>query len=272
MKINSPMNKKDWDETAEQYLKNRQKVEKIENWYTYYVGQAYFKASQKGLKYLKGKRKINLLKTDLWEEVVETGRSIFEKLSQIKKKRISLYAVDLSTVLVEKAKKITKEVNIQQGDIRNLPFKNDFFDIILDLSTLDHVPTKDHKQVFVEYQRVLKKGGVLVLVFLRKSPVLSLINFRAKIRGKKPLVDDQSCFASAENETKEKLKNLFDLKEEYCLGSILLMSLLTRGVRPIINRSPYTLLNWILKLEYSRFSKLFLKTFADLYLIIGIKK
>jgi len=272
IKIELSGSKADWDRVAKKYLSKRSLVSQIENWYTHYIGQAYLKAAKKGLMYLKERPEINLLKTDLWEEVVERGRNILEKIAQLKKGNLNLYAIDISPVLVNKAKKLIKNAIINEGDVRNLPFSNNFFDIILDLSTLDHISQNYHNQVFAEYCRVLKKEGILVLVFFRKSPVLSLINIWAKVRGRKPLIDNQLCFAFAEKEVKEKLKKLFEIKEEYCIGSILLMSLLTRGARKIINKPPYTFMNLILKLEYSRLSKYLFKGFSELSLVIARKK
>lgn len=43
------------------------------------------------------------------------------------------------------------------GNIRGLPFKDQVFDIVLDLSTIDH--TTNPERTIKEYRRVLKMGG-----------------------------------------------------------------------------------------------------------------
>jgi len=51
--------------------------------------------------------------------------------------------------------------NLINGDIRYLPYKNNTFDLIIDLSTIDHVP--ETIQVINEYNRVLKKNGTILI-------------------------------------------------------------------------------------------------------------
>jgi len=57
--------------------------------------------------------------------------------------------------------KMYPEREIIQGDLTNIPKPNEYFDVILDLSTLDHIP--DYKKALDEYQRVLAKDGVFYL-------------------------------------------------------------------------------------------------------------
>jgi SAM-dependent methyltransferase len=52
--------------------------------------------------------------------------------------------------------------NAVQGDIRNLPFSNEEFSTVLDLSTIDHVP--DYKKAIQQYHRVLKNDGIALIV------------------------------------------------------------------------------------------------------------
>jgi len=45
------------------------------------------------------------------------------------------------------------------GDIRKLPYKKRFFDVVVDVVTIQHVPFSDHKKVYSEIFRVLKPKG-----------------------------------------------------------------------------------------------------------------
>lgn len=65
---------------------------------------------------------------------------------------------------IDMALSLHPELNIVQGDIRELPFRRQEFDLIIDLSTIDHIPPKDIPQVVNEYDRVLKPGGKILLV------------------------------------------------------------------------------------------------------------
>lgn len=57
-----------------------------------------------------------------------------------------------------------KRVSIEQGDIRQLEFDDNYFDTIIDLSTIDHIAPKDVPSVFDWYKRVLKKDWKLLMV------------------------------------------------------------------------------------------------------------
>ena len=53
-------------------------------------------------------------------------------------------------------------IDIRQGDICNLPYEQETFDIVLDLSTIDHV--EHYTAALDEYKRVLKPGGAALIV------------------------------------------------------------------------------------------------------------
>lgn len=66
--------------------------------------------------------------------------------------------------------KTTKEDNIcaVQGNILHLPFADETFDLILTCGVLEYVPLEDG---FREFERVMKKGGKLVLIPIKPSIV-----------------------------------------------------------------------------------------------------
>lgn len=72
------------------------------------------------------------------------------------------YGVDISPKSIEVAKKYYKEAKV--GDItKKIPFKNNFFDIVLSISTLHH--TFDHiNEVVSEVKKVLKNNGLFIII------------------------------------------------------------------------------------------------------------
>lgn len=68
--------------------------------------------------------------------------------------------VDISDEALRYAKKRGK---VRKGDITNLDFKENTFDVVLCMDVLYHMWVKDETQALKEFQRVLKKGGVLLL-------------------------------------------------------------------------------------------------------------
>jgi len=114
--------------------------------------------------YLKG-RNCNILKTDLWNEGVEYDRDILIEASKIRIKK-RLVAMDVSPKICTLAKKrLDNRVEIVCASVTNPPFKNQSFDFILDISTIDHLPTEKTNLVIKRYRSVLKDWGALLLIF-----------------------------------------------------------------------------------------------------------
>jgi ubiquinone/menaquinone biosynthesis C-methylase UbiE len=54
-------------------------------------------------------------------------------------------------------------VSTCEGDMADLPFDDDRFDVVTSMLALMHIPVEDRQQVFLEVARVLKPGGRFVL-------------------------------------------------------------------------------------------------------------
>ena len=76
--------------------------------------------------------------------------------------RTHLLEIDPETI--KKAESRFPELIIDAGDIRALPYGDASFDLVIDMSTIDHVPSTDYVQVLSEYDRVLSPWGRLLLV------------------------------------------------------------------------------------------------------------
>ncbi|MBU1864578.1 MAG: class I SAM-dependent methyltransferase [Candidatus Omnitrophica bacterium] len=105
-----------------------------------------------------------ILKTDLNEEAYGADEilfSFFNDMSQV-------FALDISKEIVKKAyeRQIDKHSNHHyiNADVRDLPFQNNAFDLILSTSTLDHfIFVNDFKQSLVELKRILKPKGQMII-------------------------------------------------------------------------------------------------------------
>lgn len=110
--------------------------------------------------WLPDKKGLKLLKFDLYNEATGTegfGEWFIER-------GYKYYGVDISKEVVKLAKKKfstrTDVRNFKVGDIRDLPFKDNFFDIIISLGTIEHI--RENVQAVKEAYRVLKPGGIFV--------------------------------------------------------------------------------------------------------------
>ncbi len=96
---------------------------------------------------------------------VPVGTAVFTHQKYAELERAKITCVDYSEVMIEKAKARfadLKNSNIvcQQGDVGNLEFADQTFDIVLTMNGLHVFPDKE--KAFSETARVLKKGGSFI--------------------------------------------------------------------------------------------------------------
>lgn len=82
--------------------------------------------------------------------------------------------IDISEKMLEKAKKRIartgqKNYTLYLCDCRRLPFEDETFDIVINQYLLDILPVEDFIPILLEFKRVLKKGGRVVLVNMTKG-------------------------------------------------------------------------------------------------------
>jgi SAM-dependent methyltransferase len=224
----------------------------------------YITAIAKVLSYSKS-GELYALKTDLWNEGIETTRDILGTLENIK--NLKLLGTDISAFTCHEAKTRLGQTAIVNADIRNIPFRDGTLDIIFDLSTIDHVPLNQVEEVLSEYQRILKKTALLLLFFWYEGSLLKLARrFRPPSMFQLPPyryyfpIRSVRMFLQARG---------FDVLDEYCtfgMGK----GTLTNAARTS-GRLARLIYSVVLLLEYSVFSRLILKPFCGLVAIIAKK-
>ena len=139
--------KKHWDEVAKKFIPvdTAYSTRVMNNGEWWLFGRYYPK--------LKNQK---VLKLDLWNEA-----NMLPILSRAYEAGMEIYGVDISEEVVEKAHRRFESLNIPHnfvvGDMRQIPFKDESFDCIWTMGTLEHVP--DPEKVVLEMYRVLKPGG-----------------------------------------------------------------------------------------------------------------
>ena len=108
------------------------------------------------------------------------------------------YGIDLA---VHKDRTINKNVILKRVDFEKeqLPFANSFFDVVVMLAVFEHVNEEEVATLLEEVNRVLKKGGLLVMTTPSPwaSPLLWLLS-RASVISKTEIDDHKSAFHMAE--------------------------------------------------------------------------
>lgn len=120
-----------------------------------------------------GRRFRRALKTDLFDEATTGG-----VVPVMRAAADSVVGVDLSRDVVEAARARDPGLEAHVADVRGLPFADDEFDLVVSLSTLDHLANVGEIGAAIrELTRVLAPGGTLALtVDNRANPVVALRN------------------------------------------------------------------------------------------------
>lgn len=153
-----------------------------------------------------------------------------------KKDSINYYGVDSSKKLINIAKSNYPEGNFSIGNITELPYQDNKFDVVFCVATLHHIPSqKLRRQVIAEYSRVLKPGGYLIMTnwnLLNSKWWPRLIKFTfKKILGKNPLdfgdvtrpwkdnygqvQTERYLHALTKKQIKKLLGNQFEIKKQF---------------------------------------------------------
>ena len=84
-------------------------------------------------------------------------------------------ALDLSEDMIKKAERKVKHFDLisrvafKQGNAKQLPYKDNTFDILYNSYMLELFPDKQFEFILAEFKRVLKQNGTLVLVNMSKN-------------------------------------------------------------------------------------------------------
>lgn len=260
MKIKNPGTGILWDREA---LSNRKEELRGD-----YLAGLFHRAIEEALILLPADtRNIKLLKTDLWNEGVDSSKDV---LGYFEKRQISLFGIDVSAEVLRAVH--SSRIHKAQAVISHIPYKDGTFDIVADLSTIDHVPENMIPHVLKEYKRILKPNGVVVIAFdawgffwrmyfsylkhIRKMPV-----------GVFPGTDIQNQFIYPPKVIRKYMLGLeFSLIKEFSIdwfgwtwnraSAPLWNSIMRRHYRKLIN------------MEYSSFSR-HMKIFAKQYVFIA---
>jgi len=106
------------------------------------------------------------------EVALGTGLNFVEILKRNPKGWVD--GVDVSMKMVAKArnrisKTGQKNYTLHLCDCRHLPFEDEAFDVVMNQYLLDILPVEDFIPILLEFKRVLKAGGRIVLVNMTKG-------------------------------------------------------------------------------------------------------
>ena len=75
----------------------------------------------------------------------------------------NLMGCDLAELVIDVAKEKVKSANFSVGNMIDLPYENDSFDVVTFMGSLHHLPFNDIKLAIAQASRILRKGGLMVI-------------------------------------------------------------------------------------------------------------
>ncbi len=234
-------------------------------WFVGYMGSSYRRAVERGLERLSNDRAV-ILKTDLWNECLGAPRNVLGRLAATSQHR--LLAVELSHQRCVEARRLVPQVGSVAGSITALPFRSDSVDLLLDLSTIDHVPEAAVSAAIDEYTRVLHRGGVLVLVSWQSSAPIKL---RLWLKRRLGIPENPGQHYHARGALRSLCADRLTVTEEFAAGTLLVLPM--RALGPALTALPRrvvtTLLDRLVRLEHG--SSSVLRQVAGLYGLVAVK-
>ncbi|MGF1534590.1 MAG: pseudaminic acid biosynthesis-associated methylase [Bernardetiaceae bacterium] len=109
-------------------------------------------------------------------KILEVGCNVGIQLRGLQRLGFTnLYGIELQSYAVERAKQISSQINIIQGSAFDIPFKNDYFDLVMTNGVLIHIAPNDLPKAISEIVRCTKQ---YVLGFEYYSETLQEVNYR----------------------------------------------------------------------------------------------
>ena len=106
------------------------------------------------------KKTYNVTATDMYQEslrglsissCLEVGSNVGNQLKLLQKLGYqNLYGVEINAYAVQKAKELTKNINIIEGSAFDIPFKDGYFDLVFTAGVLIHIHPDDLRRVMKE--------------------------------------------------------------------------------------------------------------------------
>ncbi len=150
---------------------------------------------------------------------VGTGVFVYEKYNKIKNADITCLDYSEDMLNIAGARMSGGDIALMQGDVGNLPFQDETFDIIFSMNGFHVFPDKD--KAFFEITRVLKEDGIFLASFYVEGKGKLADFFAKNILAKKGWL---SLPFDSENSILRRLSNDFILNFFACHGSLIYFS------------------------------------------------
>lgn len=148
-------------------------------------------------------------------KILEVGCGSGGNLWMLANEGFRTYGLDISSKSIQITKKILGKINLKAnlkvGSMTNLPYKNNYFDCIIDVFSSSCLDSKDGQSFLNEAHRTLKKNGSFFSYFPSKNSKM----FKLK---KKKMIDRDTIFNITKKKNAYRINNFpfrFLSKKQY---------------------------------------------------------
>ena len=96
-------------------------------------------------------------------QVLDAGCGAGLPIAQILSRRFDVLGVDFSAAQIQLARKFVPNARFVCQDMTKLDLPEATFDAIVSYYAIIHIPRQEHRSLFVNFQRMLKRGGFALL-------------------------------------------------------------------------------------------------------------
>jgi len=156
-----------WEETSSSYDEELSEITES------YIKYRYFNFIEKLATYTNNKEPY-ILKTDGWDLLYTPKRNPYDLLTKYSAR---IVVTDISSHIVSEINSKYPNIESQVCQVQNIgsTFENRI-DLLIDLSTIDHVPESDVGETIKSYSKALSSNGYGLIVFWKKSWHFYLLN------------------------------------------------------------------------------------------------
>lgn len=104
--------------------------------------------------------------------ILEVGCGTGTNLELYQRHGCEIYGIDLSPSMIAQAKnKLGPDVVLHLGDARNMPFEDNYFDLVIAMLTLHEMPQEMRNPVVNEMRRVVADNGRIMIIDYHPGPL-----------------------------------------------------------------------------------------------------
>lgn len=110
------------------------------------------------------------------KKVLDAGCGSGRLIKILRERGAKITAIDISEKMLARIRKKYPDVEVVRSDARKMPFKSDYFDVVIAAFLIVHIKNLD--EFFEECYRVLRPGGKLIVTNInqRRAPKLETKN------------------------------------------------------------------------------------------------